>query len=354
MEFFKDHFYSSIALLVAFLFLLGACAANPELGIEENEKTASNDSADEAGGNTSGDGGDDNTDDFVNFGPCDIDPDNEDCQQSTFPIHDDIATAAFEDVRLEQADMDFNDFVYNFSIQEIFLNGSLVEIRMEFIPRARGAGFEHSLMMILDGVIDNSNNDLETPELFAGDADVILRRYAFDEVVEQVNYEKSENIDIFPSTSETFGYSAGGGVFVNVLPEDPYEEPVMRAELVIELSEPELNPLEDRSEIDLSRYRMVLDVHDTNMDVDLAEVAYADGPPNGGFEEEPAYGMIVPTDWAWPVETENIEDGYPYFAEYLDYLLAGDLDEIEDEEIKYWFDYPAQNAVENGFIYPIP
>lgn len=54
------------------------------------------------------------------------------------------------------------------------------------------------------------------------------------------------------------------------------------------------------------------------------------------------HGIIVPGDWAWPIEFTSIKEAYPQFSQYF-------IDGGVNEEYEDWYNYPAEGKV---FILP--
>ena len=257
----------------------------------------------------------------------------------TFPNPENIATIAFEDEYPKQGDADYKDFVLNLSVQEkVNTAGEIYQIIIDFIPRAIGATFDHSLLFVLNGKIDNPT-DLRaariTAPLFKGDAQINLSYLDENGKIIRIenNISKDKNTMIFESTHEVFG----GANFVNVsLAKNKCisRKPNLTAHLEINLKEPSLNELGDRREIDMSKYRVVLHVKDTNKDIDIVDVN-----PDLTDENGLPFGLFVPTNWKWPAAGKDLRNIYPDFKKYAAYLLAHQKNpnlKIQ-EDIKNWF-----------------
>ena len=68
------------------------------------------------------------------------------------------------------------------------------------------------------------------------------------------------------------------------------------------------------------------------VDIDLADINPGDGmiDSNGN-----PFGLLVPTNWVWPLERVNINTVYPYFNEYTQHL-SGEIDVLSDQA-KHWY-----------------
>ena len=113
---------------------IGTDGANNNLG----------DSGGGVGGSTGNPGGGSGTsgggtgDDSCPKPPCDVD----------YPTKKGVGTAVWEDLFPNPIDADYNDFVLNFKINEKYSAVGLEEITIDFIPKARGAGYDLSLIHI--------------------------------------------------------------------------------------------------------------------------------------------------------------------------------------------------------------
>lgn len=247
-----------------------------------------------------------------------------------FPARDSLASIAFEDNYPRTGDRDYNDAVFNFNVIETFNDqDQLIKVKIEFFPRARLAGSDHALLVALDGVTDGIDRD--TPAFFHGAAKAKVTRYnAADEVVEVVDYSKDDDIVVIPSTKEARPND-----------KEDYEDgkPLSRngwhSTLEVEVLQPELNGAETRENFDLATLRLILLVHSSDEKIDVVDV-------NKEFINRNGYpfGMVVPTDWVPPGEGEEIEEAYPYFDEYRNWL--DDPDNDISPQGKEWFLYPAE------------
>lgn len=257
-----------------------------------------------------------------------------------FSNPENIATIAYEDEYPRPGDADYKDFVLNLSVQEkVNSRGEIYQIIIDFVPRALGASFDHSLNFVFNGKIDRPTDKRAarvTAPLFEGDAEITLSHMdqAGKVIDVQNNLQKTANVVIFPSTHNVFG----GANFVNVTIAKNKciaRKPSMTARLEINLKEPALNILGDRREIDMSKYRVVLHVKNTNKDIDIVDVN-----PSLTDEQGLPFGLFVPTDWKWPAAGKDLRNIYPDFKKYSAYLLAHQLNPSlkADDNIKNWFE----------------
>ncbi len=263
---------------------------------------------------------------------------------------DDMAAVAFEDLMPGPGDWDFNDFVTNFSITERINGEKQVEkITIEFFPRAVGGSYDHKFLLVVNGHKSQpSNIGLLTKPLFEGGADALLSRLDADGRVIGVESPRlDQDIVIFPSTHAALG-APGSNAVINTCPTtstlasptcrslgpQPFLPAQQSVRLEIVLKEPGKNPLNGRTKVDTSKYRMVLHVKETRKDIDIIDV----DPKNFDANHYP-YGFIIPQSWKWPLEGINIGVAYPLFENYRQYLneRASNPQARVPPEVEKWF-----------------
>ena len=234
------------------------------------------------------------------------------------------AFIAYEDLYPNPGDADYNDFVMAFQSTESYnASGELETINMSFLPVARGAGYNHSAHLDLNGELWNSQNVTAiTDEMFSGDA-VIKATYTNMENGQEIDkyYSKDKrDVTLFYNTRTTLDG------FANVYDNDIVTSPLWKTDIEISLANPELNLFDDRGMIEDDSYRIYLNVNNTNKDIDLYTVNQSDGMIDAnGYP----FGLIVPDSWQWPLERQHIDDAYPLFEEYRSWLAG------ESEELSY-------------------
>lgn len=262
------------------------------------------------------------------------------CGQQTITMTEqesEWAFVAYEDLYPNPGDADYNDFVMAFQSSEAYnANGELETINMSFLPVARGAGYNHSAMLDLNGEIWNSHNVTTiTDAMFEGDA-VIKATYTNLENGNQIEkyYRKDHrDVELFYNTRATLDG------FANVFENEDTTTPIWKTDVEITLANPELNALADRGAIGDDSYRLYLNVHNTNNDIDLHTVN-----PYDGMIDENGYpfGIIVPENWQWPLERVHIDSVYPYFSDYRDWL-SGESEDLS-YEAEHWYLSPVTNG----------
>lgn len=250
-----------------------------------------------------------------------------------FNTIDGWATLAFEDLYPNKGDGDYNDMVVKYHVQENYNPQNQLEtVTLKFEPLARGAGYVHSFNLSLDGQLDNSRNvTTSTNEAFVGDA-LISVTYTSETSGSKTiyNLDKADDISIFNNTVSSLGK------FANVYDRQEWVDPKLVAQVDITLANPELNLFENRGTDALLWYRPFLSVNNTKQDIDLAVIN-----PNDGMIDADGnpFGLMVPVTWEWPLERKSINDAYPYFGEYTDYLNG--KSESLSIEAQQWYNFPA-------------
>ena len=248
------------------------------------------------------------------------------CGQQSFtrPVESsNWAFIAYEDLYPDAGDADYNDFVMAYQSTESYnASGGLETISMSFIPVARGAGYNHSAHLDLDGEIWNSKNITTiTDEMFAGDAIVKATYTKMSNGTEiEKYYSKDKDVTLFYNTRTALdGYA-------NVYDDVDLTSPLWKTDIEISLADPDLNMFLDRGLISDESYRIYLNVKNTNSDIDLYTVNSGDGMIDAnGYP----FGLVVPDTWRWPLEGVHMDEAYPLFEEYRAWLAG------ESEELSY-------------------
>ncbi|GAA4651044.1 hypothetical protein GCM10023116_33270 [Kistimonas scapharcae] len=237
----------------------------------------------------------------------------------SMPINEEDTWAfmAFEDLYPNPGDADYNDFVMAFNATESYdANGGLDTIAMSFVPLARGAGYNHSIWLDLDGVIDMNNTNIttETDPLYQGDASIkVTYTNLENNNVSTKYYDIDDDIPIFHNTRSTLdGYA-------NVYDWQSITYPKLKTDIEITMADSTANLLSERGSIHEGSYRVYMHVNNTNSDIDLAAVNPDDGMiDSNGYP----FGLVVPGGWQWPLEKVNINQAYQYFDDYRSWLTG--------------------------------
>ena len=253
-------------------------------------------------------------------------------------------------------DYDYNDFMTEFQIvEQTNAQNNVTDIYVDFYPRAVGAGYDHSLLMVLTGTktTASANSDIlpTTAPMFNGSATVTLTYYDQNGNVigTPTNPAYNQDIVIFPSTHGIFGNVNGGNIIDTVIPSgfltgvpSNYIPAQQNARLHIVLDDPASNPAPASGQIDPSTFRVMLHVKPTNFDIDIINV----DPKNFDANGYP-WGFIIPTDWNWMKEGQKIDNGYPTFAQYRQSLMG----QAAPGTNSTWYNYPVSDP-NNTYLYP--
>ncbi len=255
----------------------------------------------------------------------------------SYPEASTWGTLAWEDLYPNAGDADYNDMVVNFRIEESYnAQQQLETISMDFVPAARGAGYNHSLHLALDGELDNSHNvDTLTTPVYTGGAEVAVTYTNLNNQQEHTRYFRpGQDLTIFSNTQV-----AMGGKFVNVYPNQQEQTPAWQTHVEISLNAD--NYENGNSTAGLAsgdfNYRPYLHVNNTNSDIDLVNLNTSDGMiDNNGYP----FGLLTPAQWQWPDERMSIDDAYPEFENYRQ-LITGEVEAPANNMTEQWYNYPS-------------
>lgn len=264
-----------------------------------------------------------------------------------FPAIDRAAAVVFEDRFPRTGDEDFNDFMTEFRIVEkINSSNQITDIIVDFYPRAVGASYDHSFLIVLNGVKQQpSNIKLHTKPLFIGNANVKLTHYDQNLRVTDIqdHLPVDRDVTIFSSTHACFD-PGNLNMPINTMMNNAYVPARQIARLEIHLWEPEKNVVSAKAKVDVSQFRMILHVKPGKRngaeDIDIIDV-----DPNNFDKAGYPYGFVIPAEWRWPQESVNIDNAYSMFKDYRQYLIkrAAQPDLVpENDAVKFWYKLPGQ------------
>lgn len=222
-----------------------------------------------------------------------------------YPKPEKVVSVAYEDLYPNAGDADYNDLVVDMNIKEFYLEDQITRIEVIARPKARGTGLDHNFLLHLP---------------VEGKASVSIKRYMNKskldanepyEVVEMNNQSGDLSITVFPNTKKVLP-PPPSSIFTNTLAGTKLIESRV-AKVVIEF--------EDNAKVLMPPpYDPVLHVIKGNREIhvlELTNLVDADGDgkkdywmKNGKIHP---FGIIIPTDWAWPLEKVNILTVYPDF-----------------------------------------
>jgi LruC domain-containing protein len=245
-------------------------------------------------------------------------------------------TIAFEDNYPDLGDGDFNDFVGQYTAEEIYApygkQGSVVLKTIKITAWAVGhiAGYDHRFGITVD--------------LAGKSADIVVRRY--DPFGVELEPEPPTvvtgwaNVVLFESTSLAASPNEASATI--------YEGYKTEVEISFHPAIPDLS--DPRWGVELPPYDPYLYVHDTAQDVHLIgkpalpdsqnEVVFDDFRDGNGFPR----GLLLPYNWPCPTEGTHIEDAYEFFD---DWRLGGGLTHQD------WYQHPPDWNLVEQMAFPL-
>ncbi len=234
------------------------------------------------------------------------------------PIQGDWASIAFEDniAAPNAGDRDFNDAVFNYRIAEQFNSQSqLIRIFIEVRLREKLSGSNHQLGLSLNGkassFFENITHDSTSAIIGTATAKITI-----NEETIQVTNAHNKLIQIFSSTSGRRGEVV---------------------KIQIDVEQPDLNPRLQTQTVDYKKYRFILRNIGSGLGIDIAEINSSDEMLS--VENGYPLGFMIPADWQPPAEGQLIDNLYPKFELYREWLNGPK-------------DYPPSNEALNWFINP--
>ncbi|MCR9143999.1 MAG: LruC domain-containing protein [bacterium] len=212
----------------------------------------------------------------------------------SYPADGGYYTVAYEDLYPRQGDADFNDYVLRASYEaDLNASGELVRLRGDYTHVARGAGYRHTLHLSLDGVAD---------------AQFQLKRYASDGTLESESdstIADFQGVMILPASNTTISnsntrrggsaLSAGKRAVFEIIPGTPV----------------------NLTDLGAMPFDLFLKVINTNREIHfLGRYFEADGEDryldSAGFP----WALLVPGNWRWPYERQDVRPAYPDFESW--------------------------------------
>jgi LruC domain-containing protein len=221
-----------------------------------------------------------------------------------YPV-DNVATMAFEDLYPDAGDADYNDFVTTMNAQVFYLGNKPSRIEMEFTALARGSAFDHEFRI---GLPVNGNVDVKVERFSPATSTDPFE-------TEEMTGVGGEDffITVFPATKEILP-PMDNSFHANTSQGTTFKEP-SKSVITITINEGEiLMPVP---------YDPYIIVKGRDEEVHIAELTQDIDADGDGFKdywenEEAIYpfGIVMFTEWTWPLEMENILTVYPKF-EYV-------------------------------------
>lgn len=254
-----------------------------------------------------------------------------------------ITTLAFEDSR-PLVDRDYNDYVVNMEVSEIYKNDYLDKITIKYTPKIRDACFDHHLFLVFNGIVVGGSNNtgpkgsksVQSAEMFSGNATISSVVTKNGVAGGSSNTAKSSNLDIFPDgTAQTL---------------DSNSNYLQTTEVTITgFEQSAANTKAVRGDFNIKRYRTYLRVAAQNVvnatcnistladDIDLVDINLNMFDNNASNPYPLAF--FVPANWTWPSSGQNIDLKYPNFKYHAQYLnaLRTNQNAVEDQRGTSWY-----------------
>ncbi|GIX42785.1 MAG: hypothetical protein KatS3mg129_2518 [Leptospiraceae bacterium] len=256
-------------------------------------------------------------DDLNNDNPIDSDgdgtPDNHDdypddptrATKVVFPSSG-VAIVTFEDLYPVPGDADFNDVVIKiYNEEDLNTQGQVVRIRGKYKFLAKGAGYNHIVLIKLPGsgtviqnVYDGNNNLVNQINTHA------------DSLQKLPLFLKDSLFFANPVYTSSSLYNTGELCFHNSKKDNVYI-PCYSSEFEVIFDEPQAKTKATSAPYDLYIYVLNTgkEIHFPGLYVNNGVDSYLD---DDGFP----WALLVPSEWNWPYERKYITNGYPCFDEW--------------------------------------
>jgi len=225
-----------------------------------------------------------------------------------------VSIVAYEDLFPNKGDADFNDVVLQVVNEEdLNAQGQVVRIRGKYKLLAKGAGYAHVIFLNLPGkglynakVYDSNNNlvsevsshlnSFEQLPIFIRNDRFFTERKINNSSLYFTNQLCSGMCNVYKNRPISSSYSAE----IEII----FDEPINKTQL---LSAP---------------YDLYVYVDNTKKEIHLPGL-YKNNNGKDLYLDSDGFpwAIIIPVEWNWPIERDNIRDAYPYFDDW--YLSQG-------------------------------
>lgn len=217
-------------------------------------------------------------------------------------IQGEWASIAFEDNfgSPDAGDRDFNDAVFNYRIAEQYNNNSeLIRIFIEVKLRAAVSDGNHKLKLIFNGNPSAffENITFSSERAFNGNAHATI--FYPDGTISQKEYMQDSLLTLFKSSRNQIGQ-------------------VVKVE--VKILQPDLNKkISNQNFVDYRKYRFILqNIGQDDTGIDIAEINSTDEMLSNSNHYP--FGFMVPAEWVFPREGQLIDEAYPKFYLYRQWL----------------------------------
>ncbi|MDB5095584.1 MAG: LruC protein [Cyanobacteria bacterium RYN_339] len=235
------------------------------------------------------------------------------------------ASLAFEDLYPTTGDADFNDLVSSFFMKETYGPGTkdavaaasrpaLKQVYMRFFAQARGAGYNHAFRMYLGTLVKGGGT---------------VSVYRYDPTGRQDSSQKytiasNPYVDIFPDTKTQLPASSDGWS-TNVVPGTTVRQSWSTV-VQVDFDDPTQNrygltqkaPYDPFLFVKDTSQEIHLPLFDSNADGFLDSYKFPSGTVKTMLDtHNDAFALMVPTNWAWPLEGQKIDDAFPKYRAWV-------------------------------------
>jgi LruC domain-containing protein/uncharacterized repeat protein (TIGR01451 family) len=246
--------------------------------------------------------------------PADIDPDDAAAARVYGPLNwqQRSVSVAYEDLKkVGWSDWDYNDFIVQMQIKQgLTPDGALAVLQIDYISRARGAGYDHRLAHAL-------------PLLGGGRATVVMRSNAGQVLTTRRSWFGDEpTFTIFSRTKQVLPQFGS----LHTTNTDPIQTSFVAgytAQLTAVLDDPAANLADDLPPVPWDPY---IYVYDTAQEVHLVMPGHLDNTQKVNTAHDastPLKGYDLPLaqvftgNWRWPIEYAGIWRAYPQYTGYV-------------------------------------
>jgi LruC domain-containing protein len=218
-----------------------------------------------------------------------------------------VAIVAFEDLYPTSGDADFNDIVIKvYNEEDLNTQGQIVRIRGQYKFLARGAGYNHVVLIKLPG------SGTVTQKIYNGNGNLVSQIYTRADSLQQLPLFLRDSLyfaNPVPTSNSIYRtYDLCGW---NSRPTDQYS-PCYSSEVEIIFDQPQ-----QKSKITTAPYDLYVYVLNTNKEIHFPGL-YINNQGRDIYLDSDGFpwALLIPSEWNWPYEKKYITTGYPCFDEW--------------------------------------
>jgi LruC domain-containing protein len=250
-----------------------------------------------------------------------------------------VYTIAYEDNFPSVGDADYNDFIARFNFQLTNdARGRLTKLEGWVTAKARAAGYDHRFGFVVNMAGLKGNLTVQNYDPAAPNTPI--------PVVTSSPVQDTVNVVVFDYTKQAFRRQTGSVTIDNGYPDRPLSEGFSAYFVIENISAVSFAP--NPWFADAAPFDPYLYIHNTEFDVHLIGKPPLEGSNNPSytdaweFRDEAGFprALLVPNDWAHPIELNHIENAYARFRNWRE--SGGIIDQD-------WYLYP-----EAGEVFQLP